>query len=200
MVPSADDKKYATDTRLFKDATIADGIFENFEASPIIDQVQIKDICIYKPGDLNKIGKEGVTSWDSFSYAIMMGHNVWMHVNAVQEANRQYDAGNMPAMLRDRLGHFTLRDLIDKIFAQKDRKKSLDLIDHYHDFWMNIKGTRGFTGKKQVNSHTHFNNLFDFGDSSTEEVVDDNSEISYNNDTEELDLDALDQLENEQEK
>jgi hypothetical protein len=122
-----------------------------------------------------------------------MGHNVWTHINAVQEANRQYDAGNMPAMLRDPFGYFTLRDLIDEIFAQKDKQKSLDLIEHYHDFWMNIKGTRGFTGKKQVNSHSNFNALFDFG--SEEEEVDDNSDLLYN-----LDNEALDKLETEQEK
>jgi hypothetical protein len=49
----------------------------------------------------NKLGKVSKTSWDSFSYAIMMGHNVWMHINAVQEANRQYDAGKCPNMLVD---------------------------------------------------------------------------------------------------
>jgi hypothetical protein len=35
---SADDKKYALDTRLFKDAVVQDKIFTNFESSPIIDQ------------------------------------------------------------------------------------------------------------------------------------------------------------------
>ncbi len=62
----------------------------------LANQIQMKDICIYAPGDLNKNGKEGKTSWDSFSYALMMGHNVWMHLNAVQEANRQYDLGKLP--------------------------------------------------------------------------------------------------------
>lgn len=89
MVPSVDNKKYATDTRKFKDAVLQDNIFENFTDSPISEKVLIKDVCIYKPGDLNKNGKEGKTSWDSFSYAIQMAHNVWMHINSVQEANRQ---------------------------------------------------------------------------------------------------------------
>ena len=120
MLPSIDDKKYATDSRLFQDAVVQDQFFKSFTTSPVMDGVEVKDICIYKPGDLNKNGKEGKTSWDSFSYALQMGHNVWTHINAVQEANRQYDAGNMPAMLRDPFGYFTLRDLIDEIFAQKD--------------------------------------------------------------------------------
>jgi hypothetical protein len=47
MQASADDKKYATDTRLFKDAVVQDKIFTNFESSPIIDQLQMKDVFVY---------------------------------------------------------------------------------------------------------------------------------------------------------
>ena len=196
MKPSVDDKKYSTDNRMFIDAVLQDKLFEVFDNSPVMDHVQINDICIYKPGDVNKIGKEGKTSWDSFSYAIQMAHNVWMHINAVQESNRQYDAGNIPAMLRHPLGHFNFRDLVDQIFSQKDRQKSLEIIDYYHNFWMNIKGTRGFTGKKQVNCHTNFNNLFEF----PTDFVDNNTDDAAQLDIEDLDTDLLDKLENEQEK
>ena len=79
MVPGADDKKYATDTRSYRDACLQDGIFDAFTDSPVSSGLTIKDVCIYKPGDLNKVGKEGRTSWDSFSYALLMGHNVWTH-------------------------------------------------------------------------------------------------------------------------
>ena len=68
-----------------------EGKHPSFLDSPITEQLEAKDICIYAPGDLNKVGKEGKTSWDSFSYAIQMGHNVWSHINAVQEANRLAD-------------------------------------------------------------------------------------------------------------
>jgi hypothetical protein len=154
MQASADDKKYATDTRLFKDAVIQDKIFDKFESSPIIDQVAIKDICIYAPGDLNKNGKEGKTSWDSFSYAIMMGHNVWMHLNAVQEANRQYDNNVAPAMLIQNLTGKLFKQAVDEIFAINDRDKALAKIEEYKSFWITIIGTRGATGKKLINAHT----------------------------------------------
>lgn len=49
------------------------------------------DICWYKPGMLNKIGKEGKTSWDSFGYALMMAHNTYCHITAVQRANTLMD-------------------------------------------------------------------------------------------------------------
>jgi hypothetical protein len=165
MVPSADDKKYASDTRLFKDAVIQDKIFKNFQSSPIIDQVEMKDVCIYAPGDKNKIGKEGKTSWDSFSYAIMMGHNVWMHCNSVQEANRQYDLGKCPNMLvNEKFNRVFFKDIIEAIFATNNRQESEDIIEEYDKYWQTIIGTRGATGKKTVNASTMFANLFDLDD------------------------------------
>lgn len=155
MVPSADDKKYATDTRLFKDAVIQELIFENFESSPIIDQVQMKDICIYGPGDLNKLNKVGKTSWDSFSYAIMMGHNVWMHINAVQEANRKYDQGNFPDMLvQENFDRVFFKDIVEAIFAAPNRETAEATVQEYNKYWLGIIGTRGATGKKTINAST----------------------------------------------
>jgi hypothetical protein len=197
MVPSADDKKYATDTRLFKDAVMQDQVFKhktnnskfyNFEPSPLIDQVQIKDICIYAPGDLNKIGKEGKTSWDSFSYAIQMGHNVWSHINAVQEANRQYDAGKCPAMLvQEGVDRIFFKDIVDAIFSTNDRDEANAIIEYYSNFWMAIPGTRGATGKKTLNSKTKFNELFT--------LVDDMQDTDGDIDDVEFDNSELDELE-----
>ena len=161
MKASADDKKYAVDTRSFKDAVLQDGIFEKFEDSPITNGLRINDICIYKPGDLNKNGKDPTTSWDSFSYALMMGHNVWMHIEAVQRANREYDSGNYPAMMRNSNGdHAKFRDIIDDIFSAPDRASAEAIIEKYDRYWMDVVGTRGFKGKKAKNSITVYNNLF----------------------------------------
>ena len=170
MVPSIDDKKYATDTRTFRQAVLQDGIFKNFEDSPITAEMKVNDVCIYKPGDLNKIGKEGKTSWDSFSYAIQMGHNVWSHINAVQEANRQYDTGVIPKMLvQEQFDRVLFRDVLEEIFSQSTKEESLEVIDSYSKFWMAIPGTRGAIGKKTVNASTHFNALFDVEESTIEE-------------------------------
>ncbi len=213
MVPSADDKKYASDTRLFKDAVIQDRIFANFESSPIIDQVSIKDICIYgagtpKPGvvnpdpynpndwlilpDYNKLGKVSErTSWDSFSYAIQMGHNVWSHINAVQEANRQYDAGNIPAMLVDeRFDRLFFKDIVEAIFATSDRGTADAVVEEYSRFWMSIIGTRGATGKKTVNASTNFAKFFD-------EDVNDNVQSEHGEEFTDEEESKLDQLESQ---
>ena len=171
MQSTADDKKYSTDTRQFSQGVLADGFHTTFNDSPISRNLEMKDICIYKPGDLNKNGKEGKTSWDSFSYALMMGHNVWQHLNAVQEANRQYDAGHYPKMLiQETFDTVTFRDVCEAIFSADTKEESMAIIEHYSKFWMSIIGTRGATGKKTVNAGTMFNNLFDV---SEEEVVED---------------------------
>jgi hypothetical protein len=156
-----------------------------------MDGVEVKDICIYGPGDLNKIGKEGKTSWDSFTYAIMMGHNVWLHLNSVQEANRQYDAGLCPAMLVDeRFQRVYFKDVVDAIFSAPDRATAEAIIDSFDKFWQAIPGTRGAIGKKTVNASTHFANLFD-------EEEDDSVQSSEDGEFAEDQIDKLDQLENE---
>ena len=162
MVPSIDDKKLATDTTAFAEAFVREGKHDSFLDSPITEGLQANDICKYAPGDLNKIGKEGKTSWDSFSYAILMGHNVWMHINAVQEANRQYDQGKIPNMLiNETFDRIMFRDIVEAIFATDDRSVADAIIEEYSKYWMSIIGTRGATGKKTINASTQFNNLFE---------------------------------------
>ena len=211
MSPIVDDKKFSTDTRSYRDGILAEGFVKHFDESPISKHLLMKDICIYKPGvrktdaelngetfdpnnmehfhvspDLNKIGKNGKTSWDSFSYALLMGHNVWMHLEAVQRANREYDAGSWPAMMRNNNGdHAFFKDIVEAIFATPDRAEAEAIIAHYDRYWQDIIGTRGFKGKKAVSGRPMFDNLF--------EVVEEDDGI----DADEVDLDEtkLDELE-----
>ena len=180
MSPSVDDKKYSTDTRPYRDVIVNDGFVKHFDESPISQLLKIKDICIYKPGDLNKIGKEGKTSWDSFSYALLMGHNVWTHIEAVQRANREFDAGQHPAMMRYSAPSAEyFEDIVESIFASPDRATAESIIEYYSNYWMEIVGTRGFKGKKTMNANTMFSNLF--------AVVDNNDDDSLQLDTANLD-------------
>jgi hypothetical protein len=167
MSPIVDDKKYSADTRPFGSAVLADKLIDHFDESPISKLLQMKDICIYKPGDLNKIGKEGKTSWDSFSYALLMGHNVWMHIESVQRANREYDAGSWPKMMqftgtKKKLGDNKMfKDIVNAIFATDSREESEAIIEHYSRYWMDIPGTRGFKGENTVSPRPQFNSLFE---------------------------------------
>lgn len=183
MSPTVDNKKYSNDNRMFADVVVNDGIHAKFQDSPISSRLKISDVCWYGPGDLNKIGKEGKTSWDSFSYALLMGHNVWMHINAVQEANRQYDNGVTPYMLagqRDTKHNF--RNIVEEVFSKTTLESSLECIEHYGKTLDLIIGTRGFTGKKIVSARPVFDMLFD--------VVDEEHEPE-----EEFDTELLDKLE-----
>ena len=84
-------------------------------------RITLGDICHYAPGMLNKIGKEGKTSWDSFSYALMMGHNVYCHIVAVQRAQQLMD--------------IEIAKTTDKINWRKWKKvKAQDMSDEYSDW------------------------------------------------------------------
>lgn len=159
MSKCVDDKKYATDNRMFRDAVIQDKLFDNFIRSPIIDECKISDICHYKPGDLNKIGKEGRTSWDSFSYALLMGHNIYAHIIAVQDGNARYDSGIYPQMLiREQFDRHTFRDLVDRIFGAKSHAEAQTYVEEHSRWYMDIVGSsaNGYLGKRAVNSSTAF--------------------------------------------
>lgn len=58
---------------------------------PIMERCYTGDICVMGPTDVNKHGKIGNTSWDTTTYAIVMAHNVYNHIQAVQEINRLAD-------------------------------------------------------------------------------------------------------------
>jgi hypothetical protein len=162
MAAGIDNKKYATDNRLYGDVARDDDIIPNFMDSHISKHLVVNDVCTYAPGDLNMIGKEGKTSWDSFSYALQMAHNCWMHINAVLTANEQYELGMSPGMLIRETHTITkFRDVVDEIIANAGNQKSLDLIEEHNKFWISIVGQRGYTGKKTVNASTQFNTLFE---------------------------------------
>jgi len=189
MSATADHKRYATDTRAFGDAVRQDKIHPQFQDSPVSARLQIRDVCIYRDGvrktdqelgsvkfdltnpdhyhvlpDVNKIGRIGHTSWDSFSYALMMAHNVWMHITAVQRANQEFDQGRSPDMLSHGLDrYYDAAQVIDRVFAARDRQKSLRIIDDHAKIWERIVGTRGYTGTRAVSSRPMFNTHYDFG-------------------------------------
>lgn len=163
MNPIVDDRKYSADTRPYGAAVLADGLIDTFEESPVSQRMTMKDICVYRPGDTNRNGKVTATSWDSFSYMLLMAHNVWTHIESVQRANRAYDTGTWPDMMWYRSGDYRKFDeIVNEIFATSDRAKAEAIIEKYDDYWMDIIGTRGFKGHKAKNARTQINSLFTF--------------------------------------
>lgn len=161
MSAGLDDKKYKMDSRLYKDAVVQDGKLPLFENSPVMDKIKVSDICVYGPGDLNKFNQSNKTSWDSFSYGIMMSHNIWHHINAVQEANRQYYTKSCPNMLvKEVTDIIYFRDLIDAVFSTSNKGIALELVDELESFWVQVIGTRGASGKRAYQSKSNFGKFF----------------------------------------
>jgi hypothetical protein len=110
-----------------------------------------------------------------------------MHLTAVQEANRRFDAGEHPAMMRREGGDYAyFEHIVEAIFAAPDRETAESVIEQYDSYWMQIVGTRGFKGKKTKNARTQFNALFDFEEPEVGNFLDDSVQLDDN---------KLDQLE-----
>lgn len=170
MEKTAEKKSYANDKRKFSDAVLQDKVHKLFTDSPVTDRMLISDLCYRGQGFINQQGKETKTSWDTLSYTLLQAHNVYQHIHAVQEANRRYDQGIIPKMvMNETFERIRFSEIVDEIFSLKDRQKSLDLIDKYDRFWMQMKsGSQGFSGKKAVNALTMFDQLFEVTDNDPE--------------------------------
>lgn len=86
---------------------------------PIMERLTVGDVCVMGPGDLNKHGKEGKTSWDTTTYALIMAHNVHNHIEAVQEINRLADV------------EYAIRKNVDYLdwYQMRNKKKNTSLSD-----------------------------------------------------------------------
>ena len=123
----------------------------------------VSDLCYRGIGFIGQHGKETKTSWDTLSYTLLQAHNVYQHIWSVQEANRKYDQGVKPSMVLDKFTGVDFGTIVDEIFSKKDYKKSMDLLDKYSKFWMQMKsGSQGYSGEKTVNSLTKFDEFFSF--------------------------------------
>ena len=162
--------------------------------SEIGRRLSIADICHYAPGMLNKIGKEGKTSWDSFGYALMMAHNVYCHIVAVQRSNNLMDIETQKgrpdwrqwgkkkaADQSDEYSEWVPRNVlyfdrfIEELFECKTKEEAFEMIKQADSFLKDLEGARlrgGVTNE--------FNRLF----------VEDDQE-AWEDDREDAELDKL---------
>ncbi len=141
------------------------------------------DICHYAPGMLNKIGKEGKTSWDSFAYALMMGHNVYCHIVAVQRANQLTDIEcarinpnwrywgiegkkekEYSEWVPNKILYF--RNFVEELFETKTIQEAFGMIDQALPFLRSLEGARLQGGPAQ----NTFGNLFDIEEVQQKEI------------------------------
>ena len=172
MEKTIDGKKYGVaqqgqpggDQRKFSDAVINDGVHKTFTNSPVTDKLVLRDVCYRGKGFLGAHQKETKTSWDTLSYTLIQSHNVWMHMNAVQEANRRYEQGVVPKMIVHKFeGTKFFSSIVDEIFSKKTKQEAIDLINYHDSYWKQFQsGSQGISGKKTVNAMTMFDKLFSF--------------------------------------
>jgi hypothetical protein len=65
--------------------------------------------------------------------------------------------------------HEMFKDVVEQIFAAPTKEASMAIIEQYDRFWLEIAGTRGYTGKKAKNATTMFNALFDVVETESED-------------------------------
>jgi hypothetical protein len=135
---------------------------------------------------LNKLDKiPNRTSWDSFAYALMMGHNVYSHIAAVQRANHLMDmecARELPDWRHwrklnakesnmDEYSVWVPRNIlyfnrfVAELFETKSKQEAFDMIEQADSFLCDLAGSWS-TGPVP----TTFNNLFDFEHTLQDEI------------------------------
>ena len=135
---------------------------------------------------LNKLGKiPNKTSWDSFAYSLMMGHNVECHIKAVQRAQQLMDIectrfkpdwrswgleGKKEVELSDwvprRILYFA--GFVEELFNTKTKAEAFNLIDMATPFLKKLEGARLQGGPVAYANP----GLIEFGDGKTQEDID----------------------------
>ena len=129
-----------------------------WDDSPVGERLTWRDINWYDPGEKNKVDKVGKTSWDSFAYCLMMGHNIYKHIDAVQMANRLMARPvGMKEWIPDHYLEFN--DLCDDLFSRDygGKMAAIDAEINKHQ-----KLLAKLSRMKRLENSSTFDNLFSF--------------------------------------
>ena len=145
--------------------------------SAIGDRLKMGDVCWYGEGDLNKNNKEGKTAWDSFSYCLMMAHNVYNQIRAVQVANDFNDIERVvhkpdvkhwrktkASDTTDEHSTYVPRNilyfntLVEQVFTSE---KPMEVIANASSFLADIRGTRWARATGGGKGTNNFSSLFE---------------------------------------
>jgi hypothetical protein len=136
--------------------------------SAIGNRLKMGDVCWYGDGDLNKNNKEGKTSWDSFSYVLMMAHNVYNQIRAVQIANDMNDIESQ--IHKPQVKHWRktkAADTTDEFSAYVPRNILYfntfvdELINGARSYLADIRGTRWARATGGGKGKNNFSSLFE---------------------------------------
>lgn len=139
---------------------------------------------------LNKLGKiPNRTSWDSFAYALMMGHNVECHIVAVQRAQQLMDIELAKvkdrftwkhwkrvkgADMSDEHSDWVPRNIlyfasfVEELFNTASKAEAFEMIEQAGPFLRSLEGARLQGGPAQ----NKFNSLFEIEQVTKSEEID----------------------------
>jgi len=139
---------------------------------------------------LNKLGKiPNRTSWDSFAYALMMGHNVECHIVAVQRAQQLMDIEIAKSKdkltwkqwkkvkgqdMSDEYSDWVPRNIlyfnsfVEDLFNTATKEDAFAMIEQAGPFLRSLEGARLQGGPAQ----NKFNNLFEIEEVTKAEEID----------------------------
>ena len=145
--------------------------------SAIGNRLTMGDVCYYGEGALNKNGKEGATAWDSFSYVLMMAHNVYNQIRAVQVANDMNDIESV--VYRPEVKHWRktkasdttdehstyvprnilyFNTFVEEVFTSET---PMEVIDNARSYLADIRGTRWARATGGGKGKNNFSSLFE---------------------------------------
>jgi hypothetical protein len=149
---------------------------------------------------LNKLGKiPNKTSWDSFAYALMMGHNVECHIVAVQRAQQLMDIECAKHKLNWRLAGIEgkkekeysdwvprrilyFANFVEDLFNTTSKAEAFQMIGDGLSFLRSLEGARLQGGPAQ----NEFNNLFTIEDKPFAQIAPDGTPLFDQQDDDEL--------------
>ena len=133
--------------------------------SPINDRLTSGDICVMGPTDTNKNKKIGKTSWDTTSYALVMAHNVYNHIHAVQEINRLADIAHATLPSVDFRDWYQYRGKKGKVSNKSDFVPN-DII-YFNKFVEELFDPNNKDPYKMLETYKDFLESISFGDKKT---------------------------------
>lgn len=124
------------------------------------DQLKIGDICVKSEKYLDEHPKDGATSWDSYSYILMMAHNLERHIKAIQQANRLFSLplSQKQPFVPSKLMEFD--NIVKQIFTSET---PFDVITKHHKLLNNLTGRKKGQGINIIEGE--LSNLFEFDNS-----------------------------------
>jgi hypothetical protein len=133
--------------------------------SPINDRLTSGDICVMGPTDTNKNNKIGKTSWDTTSYALVMAHNVYNHIHAVQEINKLADIAHATLQNVDFRDWYQYRGKKGKVINKSDFV--LNDIIYFNKFVEELFDPANKNPYKMLETYKDFLESISFGDKKT---------------------------------